>query len=159
MAIMDKTMLRSDGDTLELRDGRTLRLRVTPDEFYGIDDELDYLGRVEWVRSNDYGSVRPDWANGNAEVIDRGYYQRLWWQPPSDVVRGTDEFKNLRRLVMDTLTYGYSVYTLEVCEGRDAYGQRIVVNMESLGGVAPIWDATYVDSIVHDLATNLGVEL
>jgi len=158
MAIMDKTMLRSDGDSMELPNGQVLRLRVIHDDFYSINDESDYLGRIEWVSVRDvFPGRRPAWCDGSAEIIDRDGSSRLWWQPPSDVKGNAEIVKRLRAQVKLILAYGYNVYMLELCEGRDAYGNLIVINVESLSGVEPTYEHEYIDSIVNDLMTNLGV--
>jgi len=146
--------LRSDGDTLELEDGRVLRLRVTADDWTLDDEDPTVMGRVGWWTKDE----RPDWCDGSAEILDRERGQCLWWMPPASAKGDEFERRNVRSQVREILAYGYSTYTLEVCEGRDAYGQLIVRDSESIGGVAPLWDGSDVDDLVDNLRLNLNVE-
>ena len=152
--------LTDDGDEVETSSG-TLRLRVEPDEI-GFDTwSDDCYGRVEYVddRPRHYVGqypARPDGFDGNAEKIhvrDGAY----WWQPPADIVRGTDVFTRQRRLVRDLLDYGFSSVGLELLKGTDAYGRPIVTNAAWLGGVEPNADADYLAEVVRDLASELGL--
>jgi len=145
--------LRSDGDTLELEDGRVLRLRVTADD-WTLDQDGDWFGRVGWWTKDE----RPDWCDGSAEILDRDGATRLWWMPPTDAKSDDVLKRNLRAEIKEILAYGYSTYTLEVCEGRDAYGQLIVRDSESIGGVAPLWDGSDVDDLVDNLRRELDLE-
>jgi hypothetical protein len=137
---LDLSALADDGDTLELDDGRMLRLRVRHDEFFSIND-FDCYGETEpYSHRYDYDeqyAPRPAHFTGNAEKIecDRGYW--IWWEPPADAPkRGTDEFARFRSHVIDLIRDGFYVVTLELCEGTDAYGRPIVVDMASIGGCA-----------------------
>ena len=145
--------LRSDGDTLELEDGRVLRLRVTADD-WSLDQDGDWFGRVGWWAKDE----RPDWCDGSAEILDHDGATRLWWMPPADAKNDDVLKRNLRADIKEILAYGYSTYTLELCEGRDAYGNPIVREPASIGGVAPLWKGSDVDDLVDNLRRELGLE-
>jgi hypothetical protein len=137
---IDVTTLTDDGDTLVLGEGRMLRLRVQPDEWFSL-NEFDCYGETEeYCHSYLHGEQeepRPKHFTGNAEKIqcEPGYW--IWWEPPADgPKRGTAEFDKFRSHVIDLIRYGFYVVTLELCEGADAYGRPIVVDAASLGGCA-----------------------
>jgi hypothetical protein len=125
--------LKDNGDTYTLPSGKVLRLRIEPDDYDTVADEEDFYGKVEWSEG------RPSHFDGNSEVImtsSRGWdSQRLWWQPPTDVKRGTEQFTNLRTHLSDALKYGYVCVFVELCEGSDYYGADIVKDVEVIGGV------------------------
>jgi hypothetical protein len=146
-------------EIVELPNGQSVRCISSPDEFTDINDD-EFFGRLEWVRksSNLYGdnrTTRPDWCDGNAEIIDREHFSVLWWQPSSDAKRGTDEFTRLRRSLMDIVNYGYQVITLELREGTDAYGRPIVIDVESEMGVEAMAD----DGDIREITRNLFDEM
>lgn len=148
--------LTEDGDTFELPDGSSLRLRFAPDEdaIGNLRDHGDVWGDTS-VYAYDYRSEahtpRPDGFTGNAEKIqmDRGYWK--WWEPPSDVPRSSPHFKELRQEVRDLLEYGFQGIIVEHLRGMDAYGRSIVVNVASLWGIEPFVDGAYRAEIVADL--------
>jgi hypothetical protein len=76
--------------------------------------------------------------------------------PPEDVKRDAQATKRLLNNVAEILACGFSVYILEECEGVDAYGRPIVINVASVGGVEPTYNVGDVDNIVADLMTQLG---
>jgi hypothetical protein len=133
------------------------RAEMSPDmeSFENLRDYGDVWGDTGWTRDNDYGSVRPDWATGRAEILNHDHGHSLWWEPPTDVVVGTAEHKGLRRNVRDLLEYGFSVATIERCEGTDGYGRPIVRDVASLAGIEPYSDDAYLTSIVSDLLDEL----
>lgn len=142
-----------DGDTLDIGNGKMLRLVITPDEDTLLND-FDYYGQIEWVRVNDCGRhTRPESFDGRAQVISSEWYQRLWWQPPTDMTHPED-IRQIKRLVLDIIEYGFNVVTLQLCENEDAYGNPIIIDYACLGGVEPFSDLT---DIVSDLASELGV--
>jgi len=160
--------LADDGDTAELDDGRTLRLRIEsdPSDVRDLWSD-DCYGAVAWVEDrprNDYGYPpdRPEGFDGNAEKLGIGRgYDRFWWQPPADVARGTEQFRALRTLVSDLLEFGFSNVGLEVLEGENAYHEAIVVNAAWLGGVEP-WsygEREVLDDILSQLLPELGLEV
>jgi len=138
-----------DGETVELLNGKKLRLKVRPDYLTDLND-FDYLGRVEWSKA------RPGNFNGNAEIIDVDRESSLWWQPPQDVARESDQFKVLRILVKNVANYGFNVFTLELLDGRDGYGRDIVVKYSSLAGLEPFLDELSKQDILQELLSELG---
>lgn len=157
--------LTSDGDTAELADGRTLRLRFEPDDQRMPDG--DWFGSLEFVKApgrwdvrRDYGyehGPRPEGFDGNAEILRGHNFDPIWWQPPVDAKRGSDLFDSLRRGVVDILEYGYCGLILEVLDGTDAYGAPIVTEVASLWGIEPFPDRAYVAEVVRDLAAELDL--
>ena len=134
---LDLDALDSDGATLDLGDGTySLRLRIEPDLDSGINDYECY-GKIstgyrygDRDRNGNYIG-RPDGFDGNAEKLGlQGAW--CWWQPPSDVKRGTPEFNELRSLVHSLAEYGFYV---ELLHGVDAYKRPIVIDMDVVGGV------------------------
>lgn len=165
---LDLSTLSEDGDTLELDDGRVLRLRVEPDE-YGFDDISEFgdvYGRTEWTRNNDYGAQRPSDFTGRAEILNRDGRSTLWWEPywDNDYPNGgrgeTFDHAAERRNVRDILEYGFQCYGLELSEMiADSRGalHRVVVDTAWLSGVEPFADSAYVATIVSDLASELDL--
>ena len=157
---LDLTELREDGDTVELADGRGLRLSIGPDCWTSLDDFPDCYGLIEWARRNhNYGGwVRPGGFDGNAEVMSYGNSDAYWWQPPADVKRGTEEFEKLRLVVRELVEFGFIVVALELRETvADSRGgvHRVTAGMASLCGIE--WSTTPDDlqGILRDLADEL----
>lgn len=150
--------LAHDGDTVDIGDGKSLRLRVEPDYDSRVEDD-EWYGKIEWAyrgRYHDY-APRPDGFDGNAEVILLDYSASLWWQPPADgPKRGTPEFQALRSDLRDLIEYGYNILIVERCEGKDAYGRPIVQDFTALGGVAAFTVdlSEYVGELVGELLDN-----
>lgn len=159
MATLDLDDLRSDGDVVDLPDGRKLRLRIEPDEDASIND-YDSDGRIEWTRDTWRGSVRPDGFNGAARIIERDGGSSLWWQPPGLDITGTPwdaaTFRAEETRIRELARYGFSVVILEVLEGTDAYGRPVVANFASLGAVDGA-TGDYLAEIVRDLAGELDL--
>lgn len=158
MTAPDLSQLSDDGDTVELENGRTLRLRIQHDEVDPF-EQNDCYGKVTSVESgprNDYGyRDRPDGFDGSAEKLwlpqNCGV---VWWQPPTDVKRTDEGFTKLRDLVMDLAAFGSHVITLELLEGVDAYRRPIVTQAAGLGGVDSL-DGGYLAEVVSELAAEL----
>jgi hypothetical protein len=145
--------LKDDGDTIELPDGRKLRVRIQPDEGVSINDFPDCYGETAWMS---HDRQRPDTFTGAAEVLKHDYPHRLWWQPPADVVRGTPQFAKLRRLVLELLEFGFCYVALELLEGEDAYRRPIVVKVESLSGIDSVADG-YLQEVLGELREQLDL--
>ena len=151
---IDLSDLRQDGDTLQLPDGRTLRLVIEQDWEASIND-FDCYGRIEkyshphtWPEGH---RSRPDGFDGNAEKLSCGRDAWIWWQAPAYVVRGTDEFRALRSHVIELLDRGFYCIGLELLGDKDFYGRPIVVNRASLAGC----DGTDPSEYVFDLLLSL----
>lgn len=132
----DLSALNDDGATLELDDGRTLRLRIETDQDWSIDDS-DCYGRIGWGETNEGGNpVRPAGFDGGAEKIDT-LGGPVWWQPPTDLMiqRGTAEWSAYRSFLGDLISFGFKSVGLELLEGEDHYGRPIVVGAAWLGGI------------------------
>lgn len=148
---------------LTLPDGREVlfRAEMRPEEmtFTDVSDwSGDTYGRTAWGKeSRTYTGYhwRPEGFDGNAEVISSDRDARLWWQPPADVARGTEEFRKLRRAVRDLLEFGYSYILVEVCEGADAYGRPIVTDVAGVGLIEPTEDESYLTEMVAELVREL----
>jgi len=149
--IDDASDMTDDGDTVELFDGTTLRLRIEADQDYNGFDEADCYGRIGIDRADYYygRARRPEGFDGNAEKVST-IGGPMWWQPPTDVKRTDEGFAALRSLVSDLASFGWHIITVEHCEGVDAYGRGIVRGVASLGGIDSVDDATVRD-IVADL--------
>jgi hypothetical protein len=148
---IDIEALTSDGDVIDLPDGRKLRLRVEHDDQDPF-GEYETYGKVEAGVRNDYtNDGRPSGFDGNSEKLA----QKVWWQPPAGAPqRGTEEFRRFRSLVIDLLNYGMHGVTLEVLDGKDAYRRPIVVQVANLGGIDSLEDG-YLADVVKELAEEL----
>ena len=139
--------LREDGDTVELPDGRTLRLRITPDETTRLDD-FDIYGDAYAVKSE-----------RTVELLSiSGPFD---WEPPADYEDMTEDAKaTLRVLVGEIVSFGFVAVWLEVLDGtKDAYGKPVVKDYAVIGGVEPLagdYDIAYV--LTDYLLPDLGLD-
>lgn len=151
---IDLSSLTEDGDTLDLGDGRTLRLRIRPDEDIDPFKEFDCYGKLSECRTD---GQRPAGFDGNAEKL-RLQHDCYWWQPPADgPKRGTDEFASLRQSVIDVANDGLYGVVLELLSGKDGYGQPIVAKVESLWAIDGLRQNDYLSTVVRDLADEMGL--
>jgi len=156
-AKLDLSSLEDDGDTLELDDGRMLRLKTNVDQDATIND-FDCYGKIstEHERTTDYGyKSRPSDMTGNAEKLWYGNDGPWWWEPPADVKRTDPNFPALRDSVRELLAFGFKGVILELCEGTDYYGNPVVIRAASLWGIDGL-DNGYIHEVVSDLASELG---
>jgi hypothetical protein len=152
------------GDSVDLPDGGSMRLKVVEDDCVSWDDwAVDLYGQVchvdEVRRDNSWGrEQRPLWADGAARKIWAGR-ECYWWQPADDLKSDPAMVKATAKTVRDLLEFGWQVIIVEVLdEGTDAYGSPIVRDVTSLGGVE--WVAmTYEDRavMVADMLADMGV--
>jgi len=155
---LDLSSLEDDEDTLELPDGRVLRLKIEVDQDASIND-FDFYGKVstEHWNTTDYGyKTRPSDMTGNAEKLWYGNYGPWWWEPPADVKRTDTHFPALRDSVRELLAFGFRGVILELCEGTDYYDELIVINSASLWGIDSL-DNGYIHEVVRELADEMGV--
>lgn len=145
---------------IEINDDYLMRFRQEHDDCTSIND-WDCYGKVAHIFRD---RKRPECFDGMAEIIS-SYQDQYWWQPPEDLRKGWDtyEHKNtLRAAVRDILDYGFMIYIVEICRGKDAYGNAIVVEYATLGGIEPMLkDSDKVDivaDIVNDLVASLQPE-
>jgi len=151
--------LTSDGDTFDLPDGRTVRLRITPDDIDPF-DEYGSFGKIGEIRRNDFSNrgERPARFDGNAEKLWAGQSHQVWWQPPADgPTRSSEGFAELRQLVTELLEFGMIVVTVEILNGTDAYGRPIAQSAESLSGIEPFPKPEYLAEVIGDLLISLNL--
>lgn len=151
--------LEDDDDRYELSDTVTLRLKSLPDDGDPF-QETDTYGQIADAEYRGSYPPRPDGFDGNAEKM---WLQQnggcVWWQPPADVKRTDDGFKELRDLVNDIASFGHHGLVLEWLEGSDAYGRPIVRFSASLWGLEPFLDNAYRRTIVGELLGELEYEV
>lgn len=131
----DTSSLSYDGGTIDLPEGWTLRCTVEADQWSNPMDDMGegmWTGAVQWVHNGTGNPVRPDGFDGNAEIIDRDWYNTLWWQVPADVQRGSETYYSLRQEILDLLRYGYEIITLSLVTP-----DGTIVADASLGGISP----------------------
>lgn len=142
-----------DGESFKLDDGRTIRFKVELDDTNPFDD-YDCYGKIAWV-GRGYRENRPDGFDGNAEKLQANRSDQVWWQPPADVKRTDPGFAKFRRQVTDLLEFGMCGYVLELCDGKDAYGRDIVVDVQSLWGIEPFAEDSYRVEIIGELLSEM----
>lgn len=162
--------LVDDGDEWESGEW-TLRLSIVPDDHMSVMDEetfgalawvQDYRGDADWGRwptawiYSGHHQPRPDGFDGNAEIIRTAQSDPVWWQPPTDgPKRGTEEFRQMRALVMDLLDYGYIGMTVEAFRHRDIYGRGCVEAVAGLFGIEAMYDDDYRRDVVRELVGEI----
>ena len=156
---LDLSSLEDDGDTLELEDGRVLRLKITVDPDASIND-FDCYGKVydgPALRRNDMGYYpRPPGFTGNAERLWYGNDGPWWWEPYADIKRGTPEFDEMRCQVQELLAFGYKGVILDLISSCDHCGRSGVIKSASLWGIDSL-DNGYIHEVVSELASELEV--
>lgn len=163
MTIDFLSSLADDGDTVELPDGRTLRLRIEPDQdssawgedFYG---EFALVERDRWTGRD---LPRPDNFDGNSEKMQLRDGDPFWWQPPRgdyelSAKRGSKEFAEFRQAVRDLVEFGFTSVGLELLDGVDAYHRPIVKDAQWLGGVDSL-EGGYLQDVLSDLLAEMDL--
>lgn len=139
------------GATMTLPNGRILRLKEEADQHTTVHDFTDNFGEVahtDYDRDTGLRKPRPAAFDGKARII-RTYDGEYWWQPPDGY---TDEGLALTLNVLtDILSYGFREYTLELCEGSDAYGRPIVIGYATMAGIEPFIKPDDLSWLLHDL--------
>lgn len=149
--------MEDDGDTLELEDGRVLRLKIEVDQDTELSDFPDCYGTIGDSRRNDGGNeIRPEGFTGNAEKLWYGNYGPWWWEPPTDLKRTDPVFKSLRDQVRELLAFGFKGVILELLSTCDGCGRSQVVKGASLWGIDSL-DNGYIHEVVSELADELEV--
>lgn len=112
LAIVADDLLRRERVDLD-HDGYTLTLHTEPDEHMSIMDEQGegvWCGRLEYATEDRYSGhyIRPDWADGGAELLraTRGY-DAIWWRPLDDCLSDRTVRDAVRRTILDLLESGY----------------------------------------------------
>jgi hypothetical protein len=159
---IDLSELTDDGDTIEIEDGRKLRLRIEVDQDASIND-YDSDGKVEWTRRDrDYGrTVRPDDFDGAARIIETDGDSSLWWQPPSPKMIGCvwtpEQMRSEQARITELVRYGFRGVVLELLDGVDAYNRPIVKEVASLWGIDSLENG-YLASVLYDLLAELNLD-
>lgn len=164
-APINLSTLTEDGDTLDLGNGLSLRLRVEPDECGSVMDDGDWHGDLKWGGFDRYTgrSVRPDGFDGSAEKILTDSGDALWWAPPADAVRDAELRDRLRSSIVALYHQGYNVVTLELREtlaDHAGHPHTVTVESASIGMVALIGETTEDDvAHVQELLSDLIYEV
>ena len=145
----------NDGETVELADGRALRLKVEHDPDTDIND-YDCYGKVAWVETdrNTGYTIRPEGFNGRARKV-WARSDAFWWQPPADV--SDEDLSSMAHHVAELVEYGFRVYVVELLgreEDTDAVGHRPVLDVHAIGGV-DTEDPSYVAQLVEEMAGEM----
>ena len=147
MTLLDK--LQSDGDSMEIGNGRTLKLVFTADEthFDDISEWGEVYGRTQWTRDGDYGAVRPSDFTGAAEILRHDHNYSLWWEPYDlkGLTGGREgqAFRDYRTMVSEIMEWGFCVMGLKLYEEvADSRGgtHRVEVASAYVGGIEPMCD-------------------
>lgn len=123
-----------DGDTIMLDNEHRIRLSLGPDYYSSVESEGEFYGIISWERID---APRPKEFDGNSEVILVDYPTRCWWQPPTDVKRDTEAFRNMRSALLAILHYGFSTVGViyeELCD----MGHFHESDAAFIGGIEPL---------------------
>lgn len=164
-----------DEKTVDLSDGRKLRLSEEPDYFTSIDD-YDCYGKLAHIpRHRREHPVRPDGFDGFARKVWTHDGECFWWQPPDDLrtakresvyieaADGTihrhpeayrDPVGQMERTVRDLLAYGFLVLRVQVLEACSCCRQERMIGSSVLGGIEAMADRQYMLDMVADLVTE-----
>jgi hypothetical protein len=98
-----------------------------------------------------------------AEIMPT-HSDQYWWQPPSfdkwSITQwySDSEYRNtLRNQVREILDFGFRILILEVCSGEDAYGNPIVQDYATIGGVEPLISDETTEDYVYEMLYELGI--
>lgn len=171
--------LNDDQDTVELDDGRSLRLRIEPDDIDAFDhiNGCDAYGRVAWAdhyRGDHYRgqSPRPEGFTGRALKLRTMGGDAFWWEPYYDASDGPYAAPTSaeRGWMEDLVTFGFKGVTLELREtATDSRDNEHTVTVEraSLWGIDTLDETNgygtttvhngYLRTILADLAAELGL--
>ena len=109
------------------------------DEWSDVRDDEDWIGKVaECSRGGWFGhSERPEGFDGFARKVrdDRGYV--YWWQPPVDAVGNDALLTELRRDLVDILSFGY-LSGVMVLERQCEFGGWHEVGSSCIGMLHPV---------------------
>ncbi|HWC37358.1 MAG TPA: hypothetical protein VG476_02460 [Acidimicrobiales bacterium] len=143
----DLAELRGNGDTIDLDDGRTLRLRFERDDLDPFREFEESYGQVTHetsTRVNDFGyHVRPDGFGGRSRKVTV-LGDTYWWNPPDDMP--DDQIEQGKQTVRDLIEFGLCGVILEVIDPKD-----YLTDSESLWALEPSPDGDYLLDIVGDL--------
>lgn len=150
--------------SIELPNGTQLRYKLDNDDYTSIDDFPECYGNIVWVsHTHTHQHQRPEHFDGNAEMlyVGRGN-SACWWQPPlldkAERQRWhTDSTwrKTMRQTTIDIIEYGFYIMTLEVTKGTDAYGEPVVVDYTTIGGIEPYNTDSHLAELIYDMVQDL----
>lgn len=143
-----------DGATVDLPDGRSLRVRIESDPDYSIND-YDSDGRVAWVKHGawtDHDDPRPQGFTGRARKLCTFDGERFWWEPYEGLTKEQVDTETWR--IRELMTFGFHGIILELLDGEDAYGRPIVVEQASLWGIDDV-SPEFVCQIVGELVGEI----
>lgn len=163
----DLSSLTDHGDTVPLVPGYDVRLVVEYDEDCSIDDEdPEVIGRLQWERSDQ----RPNGFDGAARILERHWRDgRLWWQPPTDLVKGrdgaaADRIETMAHWIRDRLESGWLWVALELIgpapdleddwRYRDYHAHRPTIMVAGVGGVDSVEDG-YLAHLIQEQQSEL----
>ena len=149
---LDLSALADDGDTLELEDGRTLRLRIVSDDTPAMVhiNDADVWGRLEWVRGAH--AQRPLTMDGRARVLEHDYPHRLWWQPYEED-RDPATIKSMEREVRRLLEEGFHGVIVELRQMCDLHSWH-TIDQASLWGIDSL-EGGYLADVLSDLVAEV----
>jgi hypothetical protein len=146
--------------------GHVLRFTEEQDTDTSVND-FECYGRVEYVATpydrNGMRRERPEGFDGLAEKIVTPRGDTYWWQPTLDLwgiepaVWHTDpELRSINlSTVMNILTYGFVLYTVELFRPCGECGTEKLVAWEAMGGNEPFMNRGDVADVVSDLIARL----
>ena len=138
--------------TCLLGDG-SQRVVVTlgPDEWADVRDDEDWIGKVAECADSGWHrhKSRPKGFDGFARKVrdDRGSV--FWWQPPADAVGNDALLGELRRDLVDILSFGY-LQGVMVLERQCEFGGWHEVRISCIGSLGPVHvDLAMIVSELH----------
>lgn len=152
----------TDGGTIPLPDGRTIRYRFVADEW---SDPMDDMGEGTWTGRVEFGTrhpytgydQRPDGMDGRARKLRVGRGgDPVWWQVPADVP--DDAIEDFGRSIADLLEYGYVMAEVDLREtvvDSRGEGHIVVVNSASPGGIEPFPTEEYACEVLAELIAEV----
>ena len=126
--------LTDDGDTFELADGRSLRLRIEVDQDASIND-YDCYGKIEWIARGHHRDPRPSGFDGKARKL-WGASDPFWWQPWEGATE--EQIAEAAPQIRELAEYGFKLIGLELREtllDSRKFEHTIVVDTAWIGGV------------------------
>ncbi len=164
-----------DRQSVDLPDGRTVRLVKDPDHDWTFSNFQDCYGRIAHIRRGSQYPTRPDSFDGFARKIWSHDGECYWWQPPDDFRTAkrenalvedangvihrhpyafTDPVGSLQRTVQDLLTFGCVILTVQIMEACGGCQRPQVIGSASLGGVEAMTDRQHMVDMVADLVSE-----
>lgn len=147
-----------DGKHVALNDNVFLRAKQEPDYYTTINDFEDCYGKIAPVTYSPYtgrARSRPDGFDGKAHIIRSHHSDPVWWQPPADFGTDPNLLNNTKNIVREILDFGFYCWVVEMCDGKDAYGNAIVRDYQSICGIEPLLETDDTMLIICDVVNEL----